>query len=157
MTYIIDIQHVNATELPITDGLISHWAEVTLRSELTNGELTIRITDEEEMTSLNKYYRQKNNVTNVLSFPANIPENINLEEKLLGDIIICPSVVLQESIELNKSYESHFALIVVHGVLHLLGYDHIDAKDAEIMQAKEIKILNGLGYSNPYSEEDNEI
>ena len=157
MAYIIDIQNINATKLPMSNELLSNWAETTLRSEVDNGELTVRITDAEEMTYLNSTYRQKNKVTNVLSFPASVPKIIDLDATLLGDVIICPEVVAQESQDLNKSYESHFALMVVHGVLHLLGYDHIENKDAEVMQSKEIKILNSLGYSNPYSEESDEI
>lgn len=157
MTYLIDIQIATDAQISITEGQITDWAMHTLKSEINGGEITIRITDQDEITQLNHAYRKKNQATNVLSFPANIPKNIDLDTPLLGDIIICLDVIIQEAQDLNKSLESHFAHMIVHGILHLLGYDHIEPTDAEIMQAKEIKIIHAIGYSNPYTEEENEI
>lgn len=157
MTYLIDIQIATDAQISINEGQITDWAMHTLKSEVKGGEVTIRLADTDEITQLNNDYRKRNKPTNVLSFPANIPHTIELDTPLLGDIIICPDVVIQEAQDLNKSLESHFAHMVVHGVLHLLGYDHIEPKDADVMQAKEIKVLNTIGYSNPYTEEENEI
>lgn len=157
MTNFIDIQHATQKPIDITDEQILKWAQITLRDEIDSAELTIRFADADEIMHLNQTYRKQHKPTNVLAFPANLPENIILDTQLLGDIIICPKIVYDECQELNKSVESHFALMVVHGILHLLGYDHIDDADAEVMQTKEIKILKEIGFANPYSEEKYEI
>ncbi len=112
-----------------------------------NSELTIRIVDEEEMKELNMRWRGIDNSTNVLSFPAG--DNI-IAPELLGDIAICAPVIEKEAIEQNKSQDAHWAHMVIHGVLHLLGYDHTNNDDAEIMESLEIKILNTLNFPNPY-------
>ena len=96
-----------------------------------------------------------NKATNVLAFPATYPDDVELEYPLLGDIIVCPAVLKQESLDLNKPLEAHWALIVMHGTLHLLGYDHIKDEDAEIMQSIETKLLTQLGFPSPY-ESDSE-
>ncbi len=157
MNNYIDIQHATLKPIDITDEQLLKWANLTLRDEIDNAELTIRLADIDEIMQLNTTYRQQNKPTNVLAFPANLPDNISLDTPLLGDIIICPDVVYEESQQQHKSIESHFALMVIHGILHLLGYDHIDDKDAEIMQAKEINLLKEIGFANPYLEEENEI
>ena len=105
------------------------------------------------MTHLNSTYRKQNKVTNVLAFPSNLPKDIQLDVPLLGDVIICPSVLQAESESLNKPLQAHWAHIVIHGVLHLLGFDHVRDEDAPIMQAQEINILEELGFCNPYKEE----
>jgi len=110
--------------------------------------------DSEEITYLNHAYRKKNKPTNVLAFPANLPDNIGLDYPLLGDVIICPLVLKQESLSLDKPLTAHWAHIVIHGVLHLLGYDHINEEDADKMQAVEIKLLTQLGFDNPYQEDE---
>lgn len=153
----IDIQRATKEPTPITDEQIANWANIVLINESTIAELTVRLVDSDEITLLNNIYRKKDKPTNVLAFPANIPQHIELETKLLGDIIICPDVVYAECKNLNKSLESHFALMVIHGTLHLLGYDHENDADSEIMQAIEIKLLNKIGFANPYLEEQNEI
>ena len=111
-------------------------------------ELTIRIVDQDESRDLNHTYRQKDKATNVLSFPFESPEGVPVQ--LLGDLIICAPVVLQEAQEQEKAPESHWAHMVVHGTLHLLGYDHIEDQDAREMETLEIRIMKGLGYSDPY-------
>ena len=155
MTYYIDIQNVTESELPIAADELTKMATLALRDYQHEAELTLRIVTPEEMTQLNNTYRKKNKVTNVLAFPSDLPEEIVLASPFLGDVIICPEVLEQESKDLKKSLKSHWTLIVIHGVLHLLGYDHIKDDEAETMQAIEIKLLAELGYANPYDTEDN--
>ena len=112
-------------------------------------ELTLRIVQKEEIQTLNREYRHKDYPTNVLSFPADwdIPE----EPRLIGDIVVAAEVVNQEATEQNKSAKAHWTHIIIHGFLHLLGYDHIEEQDAEVMEDLERKILQKLGISDPYS------
>lgn len=116
----------------------------------TEFELTVRIVDRQEITELNHQYRHKDKATNVLSFPADLPDHIDIP--LLGDLIICADVVRQEAIEQHKALSDHWAHMLVHGTLHLLGYDHIEDGEADEMEALEIIILNKLGVANPYLE-----
>lgn len=156
MTYHIDIQHASRETIPIDDEILVSWAQLTLASVQESAELTLRFVDLDEITQLNATYRKQNKATNVLAFPADLPPNIELEYPLLGDVIVCPDVVKAESIALKKPLDAHWALIVIHGILHLLGYDHIQDKDATVMQELEIQLLAQLGFDNPYLE-DNEI
>ena len=157
MTYYIDIQNATEEPLPLTEDELSSLAELALRDHKNDAELTIRIVNSEEMIHLNHTYRKQNKTTNVLAFPCSLPDNIELECPLLGDIIICPEVLLAESQQLNKSLKEHWSLIVIHGVLHLLGYDHIKDEEAMVMQSLEVKLLAEIGYSNPYDIEVNEL
>ncbi len=111
-------------------------------------ELLIRLVNETEIQNLNKTYRHQDKSTNVLSFPSDLPIEIN--EAILGDVVICTQVVLKESIEQHKSFNDHLTHMAIHGTLHLLGYDHIDTKDAQKMESLEIKILAKIGANNPY-------
>ncbi len=156
MTYHIDIQHASQEKIPVDDETLINWAQLALASQQESAELTLRFVDCDEMTQLNTTYRKQNKATNVLAFPANLPPNIQLDCPLLGDVIICPDVLKTESIELKKPLNAQWALIVIHGILHLFGYDHSDDKDAVVMQGLEIKLLAQLGFDNPYLE-DNEI
>lgn len=153
MNYFIDIQQVCEDAPPVDDEVIAQWIELTLAKHKNAGELTLRIVSPDEMTHLNSTYRKQNKVTNVLAFPSNLPKDIQLDVPLLGDVIICPSVLQAESESLNKPLQAHWAHIVIHGVLHLLGFDHVRDEDAPIMQAQEINILEELGFCNPYKEE----
>lgn len=110
------------------------------------GELTLRIVGEAESRALNRRYRGKDRPTNVLSFPAEAAPG----EKRLGDLVICAPVVAREAAEQGKHPGAHWAHMVVHGCLHLLGYDHELRQEAEAMEAKERKILTRLGFSDPY-------
>lgn len=112
-------------------------------------ELTIRLVDTEESHKLNRDYRGMDKPTNVLSFPFDGPEGIPLA--LLGDLVICVPVVVQEAKEQHKTEPAHWAHMVVHGTLHLLGFDHIEEADAEQMEALEVVILASLGYADPYA------
>lgn len=157
MNYHIDLQHVCEENIPVDDYSLISWAKLPLIEHMNSAELTLRLVDTEEIKQLNHLYRQQNKATNVLAFPSNIPDNIELEYPLLGDVVICPSVLQAESAELSKPLEAHWAHIVIHGVLHLLGYDHIEDNDAEIMQAYEIKLLAKLGFPNPYQTEGDNV
>jgi probable rRNA maturation factor len=112
-------------------------------------ELAIRIVDAEEGRALNRDYRGKDYATNVLSFPAELPPGVALP--LIGDLAICAPVVLREAAEQGKLARDHWAHLTVHGVLHLLGYDHIEDGEAEAMEALETRILAGLGIADPYA------
>lgn len=113
-------------------------------------EVVIRVVDEDEMRALNKQYRHQDKSTNVLSFPAELPDVV--DDPLLGDVIICATVVHKEALEQHKSVTSHWAHMVVHGILHLQGYDHTDSANASIMEQLEIQILQTLGINNPYTD-----
>ncbi|GAA5109402.1 rRNA maturation RNase YbeY [Orbus sasakiae] len=146
---ILDLQIVseNHENLP-TEAQINQWLNVILPPFMPNAELTIRIVDQAESQQLNHTYRQKNKPTNVLSFPFESP--VEMETPLLGDLIICKQIIEQEAQEQHKSLTSHWAHMIVHGCLHLLGYDHIDDDEAEEMEGLEIEIMAELGFSNPY-------
>jgi len=110
--------------------------------------VSVLVTTMSEIQALNKQYRNKDKTTNVLSFPIQSPEEIDVT--LLGDIVLCAGVIEQEANQQSKSEESHWAHMVVHSVLHLQGYDHINDDDADVMEKLEIKILHQLGFENPY-------
>lgn len=157
MTYYIDIQNATDKPLFLHETEIDRIASLALRDFKPEAELTLRFVTPEEITYLNHTYRKKDKATNVLAFPSTLPPVIQLECPLLGDVIICPEVLITESQELHKPLEAHWALILIHGILHLLGYDHIKDDDAAIMQAIEIKLLAELGYDNPYDAEGNQL
>lgn len=138
--------------LPSEEAL-TRWANAAIaeRCQLEDPELTIRLVDNAESQQLNSEYRGKDKPTNVLSFPFEAPPEVPIP--LLGDLIIAVPVVEQEAIEQNKTSEAHWAHMVVHGCLHLLGYDHIKDDEAEVMESLERQILAQLGFSDPYSEE----
>lgn len=129
---------------------LSLWVTAVLEGRMDEAELTIRIVGNEESQQLNHDYRGKDKPTNVLSFPFEAPAEIALP--LLGDLIICAPVVTLEAQAQNKTLQAHWAHMVVHGTLHLLGYDHIDDADAEEMESLETQIITQLGFTNPYQE-----
>ena len=148
MTITLDLQlAVEQTNLP-TQEQFNIWVDSVLTGYDKDFELTVRVVSLEESQSLNYQYRQKNKPTNVLSFPFEVPEGIELD--LLGDLVICADIVEQEAIEQNKEPHSHWAHMVIHGCLHLLGFDHIEDDDAQEMESLEIDILAKLGFNNPY-------
>lgn len=157
MTYYIDIQNATETPLPLDEKMLTDLASLALRDHQKDAELTLRLVLAEEITQLNNTYRKQDKPTNVLAFPSSLPKEIALDCPLLGDVIICPEVLVEESQKLHKTLEEHWSLIVIHGVLHLLGYDHIKDDDALVMQAIEIKLLAELGFPNPYEHEDTEL
>jgi probable rRNA maturation factor len=147
----LDVQYaMNAADLP-TVALLQLWVDQTLNfinDVQDSPELTIRIVDEIEGRELNHQWRDRDNATNVLSFPFDCPPEVPLN--LLGDIVICAPVVAREAQEQHKLLQAHWAHLIIHGVLHLLGYDHLTDDEAQQMEALEIAILQQLNYSNPY-------
>lgn len=127
------------------------WVEAAARGAKRRKaiELSIRIVDAKEGRMLNREYREKDYATNVLSFPVELPPGVSLP--LIGDLVICAPVVVRESKEQGKAPNDHWAHMTVHGVLHLLGYDHIEDAEAEAMEALETRILAGLGIDDPYT------
>jgi probable rRNA maturation factor len=146
----VDIQWaLGDIEQPIPDELILQTVEQVLTEHNTGqGELTVRFVDSEESQSLNNAYRAKDKPTNVLSFPSELPDFI--ESPLVGDLVICHAVVSQEALDQDKAINAHYQHLIVHGVLHLLGFDHIEEADAEVMEAHEIILLDKLGIDDPY-------
>lgn len=128
------------------------WAEAALHGREGNFNLAIRIVDEAEMQQFNSRYRQKDYATNVLSFAADLPDALpeNLRRSQLGDLLICAPVVACEALEQKREEADHWAHLTIHGVLHLLGYDHELADEASIMETLETNILAKLGISDPY-------
>jgi probable rRNA maturation factor len=148
MSIILDLQlATQAKDLP-TENQIQQWLEAAILPFQAEAEVTVRIVDEAESQQLNFDYREKNTPTNVLSFPSECPPGIELP--LLGDLVICAQVVAKEAAEQNKTLTAHWAHMVVHGSLHLLGFDHINEEDATEMEAEEIQILAELGFADPY-------
>lgn len=150
MNYKIGIQNPeNYQDIP-NQFVIQRWVKTALEDHLPKAELTIRFVSASEIQTLNHVYRRKNKPTNVLSFPFNLPEEVKSELPLLGDIVICHSVIQEEASAQSKTTEAHFAHMIIHGVLHLLGFDHISEEDANIMEPLEVTVLAKLGFNNPY-------
>jgi probable rRNA maturation factor len=124
------------------------WVSAVLQSR-GDAELTIRLVGREESRTLNHTFRGKDRATNVLSFPAELPDGVDIP--LLGDIVICAPLVEQEALEQGKPVEHHWAHLTLHGLLHLLGYDHVEESDAKEMEALETSLLASLGISDPYA------
>lgn len=143
----IDIDNASGEDVPEPPSMRA-WVRAALGENQLPAELSIRIVDSAESAQLNLQYRGKKGPTNVLSFPADIPDYVELP--LLGDIVICASVVAAEALHQQKLPEAHWAHMLIHGTLHLLGYDHIDESDANTMEALETTILVELGFPPPY-------
>jgi len=148
----IDVQYaVDDSNVP-TQTQIQTWVDTVLQHAqpdlLQQAQLTVRIVDLDEGTELNETWRHKTGPTNVLSFPFEAPPGIELP--LLGDIVICAPVITHEALAQSKAEIAHWTHMVIHGVLHLLGYDHIEQAEAEQMERLEIDVLQKLGYANPY-------
>ncbi|MDF3863165.1 rRNA maturation RNase YbeY [Pseudomonas denitrificans (nom. rej.)] len=141
-----------AAGLP-SEAQFRQWCELALRQRQNDSELTIRLVDETEGRELNKTWRHKDYATNVLSFPADVPDEL-LDIPLLGDLVICAPVVTREAAEQGKSAEAHWAHLVIHGCLHLLGYDHIEDEEAEEMEGLERELLAELGHPDPYAADE---
>lgn len=130
-------------------NMIALWAYAALGPRFAPSELSVRVVGPAEGRRLNKQYRGKDKPTNVLSFPAADAASVD-ERKVLGDLVICADVVAREAREQGKARAAHWAHLVIHGTLHLLGYDHERPADARRMERREIGILKSLGYPNPY-------
>ena len=128
------------------------WALAALGEDQACAELVIRVVEEAESRALNKRYRGKDKPTNVLSFPFEVPPGVDIDH--LGDLVICAAVVNREAADQRKPLAHHWAHMVVHGILHLRGYDHQDEQQASAMEALETEILEGLGIADPYITSD---
>jgi probable rRNA maturation factor len=148
MTHEVDVQIAcDEDDVPDTEQF-RDWARAAVGKLREDSELTIRIVDEAEIERLNSTYRHKVGATNVLSFPFDAPAEVKIP--LLGDIVICAPVVRREANEQSKSADAHWAHMVVHGTLHLLGFDHNQEREAQEMEEMETRILSDLGFENPY-------
>lgn len=130
-------------------GTLRHFATAALAGRREDGELSIRIVDAHEGRELNRDYRDKDYATNVLSFPAELPPGVPLP--ILGDLVLCAPVIAREAQEQGKPLKHHYAHMVVHGVLHLLGHDHMEEAEAEAMETIEREVLASLGIADPYA------
>lgn len=148
----LDLQLASNGQHP-AEADFRRWCELALRQRSGDSELTIRLVDEDEGRELNRTWRHKDYPTNVLSFPADVPDGL-LDIPLLGDLVICVPVVEREAAEQGKTPEAHWAHLVIHGCLHLLGYDHIEDAEAEEMESLERDLLAELGYPDPYAGDD---
>ncbi|ASD67909.1 rRNA maturation RNase YbeY [Pseudoalteromonas piscicida] len=151
MDLVLDLQLACEFDNLPSEAQFQLWAEQALTQFREEAELTIRIADEHESQELNSQYRGKDKPTNVLSFPFDAPPGIELP--LIGDLIICPQVVYQESVEQEKTFHDHFTHMVIHGCLHLLGFDHINEQDAVEMETIEKQILASLNIADPYRDD----
>ncbi|MGF1688285.1 rRNA maturation RNase YbeY [Photobacterium japonica] len=152
MSIYLDLQIATEnTEGMPTEANFQQWLEAAILLFQPNAEVTIRLVDETESHTLNHTYRGKDKPTNVLSFPFESPPGVELD--LLGDMIICRQVVEKEAIEQDKPLLAHWAHMVVHGSLHLLGYDHIEDDEAEEMESLETEIMQKMGFADPYAAE----
>jgi probable rRNA maturation factor len=148
----IDIQFAMSVAGVPDEERLRSWVRLALGDRAQAAELSVRVVDEAEITALNSRYRGKDYPTNVLSFPyEGMP---GVESALLGDVVICAPVVAREAVEQGKPAEAHWAHMAIHGTLHLLGYDHDDAGEAERMEALETRLLAELGFAEPYRQHD---
>ena len=152
MNTTLDLQIATEDELKLpTEAQLNAWLNAVDKRFQDSAEVTIRIVDNTESQQLNNDYRGKDKPTNVLSFPFEVPEGIELD--LLGDLIICKQVVEREAKEQQKPLTAHWAHMVIHGTLHLLGYDHIIDEEAEEMEGLETEIMLELEFEDPYITE----
>ncbi len=144
----LEIQITSISEKIPSEGQFQTWVDMVLKD---NNELVIRIVDRSESATLNQRYRHKHGATNILSFPFEVPKMIS--SSLLGDLVICAPIIEQQAEQQQKPLFHHWAHIVIHGVLHLCGYDHLSDTEAQIMESKEITLLKKLSIRNPYQEQ----
>jgi probable rRNA maturation factor len=145
----LETNTVALADLP-SEAQFQTWIDAALADQTKEFEVVVRLVDEPESQQLNREYRGKDSPTNILSFTFEVPDGLELN--LLGDLVICAPLVKKEALEQQKLLEHHWAHLVIHGVLHLRGYDHIDDEEAEEMESKEIEILQQLNIPNPYQE-----
>ena len=126
------------------------WVEAALANHASDAAVTLRLVDEPEGRELNQRFRKKDNATNVLSFPCDLSDESGL--RILGDIVVCEPVVTREALEQGKHPGDHWAHVIIHGLLHLLGFDHIESQQAEEMEGLEVSLLREMDVSNPYSK-----
>ncbi len=147
---VVEVQVASQSDQLPAQERFQYWVDAVLSENAKDSEIVIRIIDEAEMIQFNEQYRDKKGTTNILSFPFDVPDGI--ESNLLGDLLVCAPIVEKEALIQQKKIEHHWAHMIVHGVLHLLGYDHIENEEAEEMEVLEIKILKKIKIKNPYEE-----
>ncbi len=152
MSVTVDVDNASGDDGVPDPSIVHRWVTAALADHPGDAELAVRIVDEAESAALNSHYRHKPGPTNVLSFPAELPEVVDVP--LLGDLVICAPVVAREAREQGKGADAHWAHMLVHGTLHLLGYDHVDEDGARRMEALETRIITGLGFPPPYENHD---
>ena len=145
----VDLQNDDGFENLPAQGQFEDWVEAALQASHEQLEQTVRIVGEAESRDLNRRFRERDKATNVLAFPGDAEF---LDYDCLGDLVICAPVVAAEAADQGKTDEAHWAHLVVHGMLHLQGFDHQDAEQTREMEQLEIKILDTLGYTNPYND-----
>lgn len=143
------IQNISKTKSLPSKTRFKAWVDQALSGHGKNHEILIRFVGNKEITELNRKYRKKNKPTNIISFQFETPPGVKTNH--LGDLVICTPLVKQEAKTQHKTITAHLAHLIVHGVLHLLGYDHKTEKETIAMEALEIKHLKKLGLNNPYS------
>ena len=151
----LHIDNASSAQVP-SDSDFFRWAWQAMRPFYRKAEIGLVLLDADEAQAYNRDYRGRDYATNVLSFAQDELDEFALQaaDTLYGDLIICPQVVEQEATEQGKSVQAHYAHLTVHGMLHLIGFDHIEDDEAEEMEALEIRILHQLGYDNPYSQDE---
>lgn len=153
----IFIEIENKEHLVPPKELMQEWAQAVLSHEKCSGELHVRIVNNQNMQSFNRDYRKKDQPTNVLAFPFDATHHPHLESPIIGDIVLSSEYIVQEAQALQVDTTAHYAHMLVHGILHLLGYDHLVEDDAVKMKQQEVAILNSLGYKNPYRESQEQV
>ena len=147
---VVDIQRAeNIAEIP-TDDDIKAWVRPVVEHQKCPASISVRIVHEDEIKTLNSQYRNRPEATNVLSFPCDLKDESGL--RLLGDIIVCAEIVNREAREQQKTPLHHWAHMIIHGLLHLFGYDHIEEHQAEAMEKLEVSLLHQVGIPDPYAE-----
>ena len=151
----LHIDNASSAQVP-SDSDFFRWAWQAMRPFYRKAEIGLVLLDADEAQAYNRDYRGRDYATNVLSFAQDELDEFALQaaDTLYGDLIICPQVVEKEAAEQGKTVQEHYAHLSVHGMLHLIGFDHIEDDEAEEMEALEIRILHQLGYDNPYSQDE---
>lgn len=155
MPLTLDIQRAFKNLESPSDDEMAQWLSHCLQAQGSaekDVEISLRIVETDEIQALNLQYRGKDKPTNVLSFPTDFPEELAIP--LLGDIVICAKILVDEACEQNKPLKAHWAHILIHGLLHLQGHDHINDTDAQIMESLECEYMQQLGFNNPYENEE---
>ena len=154
MTLTVDVAYATRHPWAPSARLVREWAVAAAGAKGRNSTLSVQVVTPRESERLNGHYRKRKKPTNVLSFPAELPVGaLRGEAKPLGDLVICARVVAREACEQGKSLAAHWAHMVVHGTLHLLGHDHEDDDEAQRMESREKRVLKALGFADPYRSE----
>jgi len=155
MTLTVDVtfsEDIEAADDEVPEPeLLRTWATASYLKHPEDAIVSVLVSSLQEIQQLNKQYREKDKATNVLSFPMSLPGEVGLQ--ILGDIALCAAIINDEAGQQSKSAHAHWAHMVIHGMLHLQGYDHIDNKDAEDMETLEIEILKSLDFDSPYQQD----